>query len=63
MSCMTWLKAKIFALGEWYSCSGLALVPNSGVYILGFNIEIQLISKNEMFITRGGHLTEANTHL
>ena len=24
------LKAKIFTLGEWYSCRGLALVANSG---------------------------------
>ena len=25
------LKAKVFALGEWYSCRGLALVANSGI--------------------------------
>ena len=24
------LKAKTFALGEWYSCRGLAIVANSG---------------------------------
>ena len=29
-------KAKIFALGEWYSCRGLAVVANSGVLTLGF---------------------------
>ena len=28
--------ANIFALGEWYSCRGLALVANSGVSTLGF---------------------------
>ena len=31
------LKSKIFALGEWYSCRGLALVANRGVSTLGFN--------------------------
>ena len=32
------LKAKIFALGEWYSYRGLALTANSGVSTLGFNM-------------------------
>ena len=31
------LKAKIFALGEWYSCRRLAFVSNSGISTLGFN--------------------------
>ena len=31
-------KAKIFALGEWYSCRGLAVVANSGVWFWGFNM-------------------------
>ena len=30
------LKAKLLALGEWYSCRRLALVANSGVSTLGF---------------------------
>ena len=25
------LKAKVFALGEWYSCRGLAVVANSSI--------------------------------
>ena len=29
------LEAKIFALGEWYSCRRLAVVPNSGVSTWG----------------------------
>ena len=36
--CYADLKAKIFALGEWYSCRGLAVVANSGVLTLGFNL-------------------------
>ena len=31
-----YLKAKIFTLGEWYSCRRLAVVENSGVLPLGF---------------------------
>ena len=31
------LKAKVFALGEWYSCRGLALVASSEISILRFN--------------------------
>ena len=30
------LKVKIFALGKWYSCKGLALVANRGVSTSGF---------------------------
>ena len=30
------LEAMIFALGEWYSCRGLALVANSGISTMGF---------------------------
>ena len=30
------LKAKIFTLGEWYSCRGLALVASSVISTLGF---------------------------
>ena len=33
-------KAKIFALGGWYSCRGLAVVANSGISTLGFKSEI-----------------------
>ena len=33
------LKAKIFTLGEWYSCRGLAVVTSSGVLTLGFKIQ------------------------
>ena len=32
------LKARFFALGECYSCRGLALVANSGVSTLGFKM-------------------------
>ena len=31
------LKAKIFTLGEWYSCRGLAFVANSGISTLRLN--------------------------
>ena len=30
------LKAKIFALGEWYGCRGLAVVANSGALTFAF---------------------------
>ena len=35
------LKAKNFALGEWYSCRRLAFVSNSGISTLGFNSNIR----------------------
>ena len=34
------LKAEIFALREWYSCRGLAVVANSAVSTLGFNTPV-----------------------
>ena len=42
----TQLKAKIFALGEWYSCTGLAVVANSGVSTLGFKPNLGLGREN-----------------
>ena len=38
------LKVKIFVLGQWYSCRGLALVANSGVSALGLKPEIYINS-------------------
>ena len=37
------LKAKLLALGEWYSCRGLVLVANSGVSSLGFKLPNDLV--------------------
>ena len=31
------LETKIFTLGEWHTCRGLAVVAYSGVWTLGFN--------------------------
>ena len=31
------LKAKIFSLGEWYSCRGTAVAPNTGLRVWGLN--------------------------
>ena len=39
-------KAKIFTLGEWYSCRGLALVANRGVSTLGFKKVATLTKKD-----------------
>ena len=39
-----YLKAKMFALGEWYSCRGLAVVVNSGVSTLGYKLLILTLS-------------------
>ena len=36
MTTLAILKAKFFALGEWYSYAGLAVVANNGVSTLGF---------------------------
>ena len=38
----TCLKAKMFALGEWYSCRRLAFAVNSGIATLGFEWSISV---------------------
>ena len=50
------LKAKIFTLGEWYSCRGLSVVANSGVWTLGFRsysnkLQTHMITTYDVLLT------------
>ena len=58
------LKAKIFALGEWYSCRGLALLRNSGISTLGFKSDKKGINstQKEGLLTKVSLLTESNKY-
>ena len=49
----------IFALGEWYSCRGLALVANSGVSSLSFKPcdEINHLNRLSHLIEKGEKVT------
>ena len=61
------LRGIILALGEWYSCRGLALVANSGISILGVNhlfLEAKLVVGTLTVIHLSKEsLTEREMHL